>query len=133
MTRGITVEVAPMYVEEQSRPYKGQYVFIYGVRILNETDKNFRLIKRKWFIKEGGAIEKIIEGEGVGGETPYLPPTSEYTYSSFCTISSPNGSMRGTYTFIDDRGNELEVEIPIFYLRLQDTAQNQHFLYRPIQ
>jgi ApaG protein len=57
-----------------------------------------------------------VEGEGVVGEQPMIPPGSSFDYVSGCPLSTPTGSMQGTYHRIGEDGSAFDVTIPKFSL-----------------
>jgi len=116
-TDGIVVEVQPTYLREHSDPTKQLFVFSYEVTITNESRKPVRLIARHWVIRDGDGAEREVEGDGVVGEQPNLIPGGSFTYSSFCPLATPSGSMRGTYRMAREDGTEFSVKIPLFFLR----------------
>lgn len=116
-THGISVEVLPTYLREHSDPTQGLFVFSYEVTITNESRQPAKVLARHWIIRDGDGVVREVKGEGVVGDTPHLAPGSSYTYSSFCPLSTPTGSMRGTYLIGREDGTEFEVKIPLFFLR----------------
>ncbi len=116
-TDGIIIEVNPSYLREHSDPSQGLFVFSYEVTISNEGRQPARLIARHWVIRDGDGIERDVEGDGVVGEKPHLIPGSSYTYSSFCPLPTPTGSMRGAFRMVRDDGTEFDAKIPLFFLR----------------
>ncbi len=122
-TNGISVEVLPTYLREHSDPTQGLFVFSYEVTITNESPQPAQVLGRHWIIRDGDGVVREVKGEGVVGDTPMLSPGSSYTYSSFCPLSTPSGSMRGTYRIKREDGTEFEVKIPLFFLR--DLTQYQ--------
>ena len=116
-TDGILIEVTPSYLREHSDPTQRIFVFSYEVTISNESRRPARLLSRHWVIRDGDGAEREVEGEGVVGEQPNLIPGGSYTYSSFCPLPTPTGSMRGTYRMVRDDGTEFDVKIPLFFLR----------------
>jgi ApaG protein len=120
-TDGILIEVNPSYLREHSDPAQRLFVFSYEVTISNEGRQPARLVARHWVIRDGDGAEREVEGEGVVGEQPHLIPGGSFTYSSFCPLPTPTGSMRGTYRMVREDGTEFEAKIPLFFLR--DLAQ----------
>ena len=47
-TRGITVSVQPVFLENQSEPDEGRYFWAYHVRIENHSDALAQLLTRHW-------------------------------------------------------------------------------------
>ncbi len=120
-TDGVLIEVNPSYLREHSDPTQGLFVFTYEVTISNESRVPVKLVSRHWVIRDGDGTEREVAGEGVVGEKPHLIPGGSFTYSSFCPLPTPTGSMRGTYRMVRDDGTEFEAKIPLFFLR--DLAQ----------
>lgn len=115
-THGIRIEVEPSYVQEQSNPVQSHYFFAYKVRIINEGSKRVQLMSRHWVITDAyGQVEEVV-GPGVIGQQPTLEPGKSFEYSSFCPLTTPTGSMQGSYTMVDQKGERLEVKIPLFIL-----------------
>jgi ApaG protein len=122
-TDGILIEVNPTYMKEHSDPAQGLFVFAYEVTISNESRQPARIVARHWVIRDGDGAEREVEGDGVVGEQPNLIPGGSFTYSSFCPLATPTGSMRGTYRMVREDGTEFDAKIPLFFLR--DLAQYQ--------
>ena len=115
-TGQIEVKVNPLYVPEDSDPSQGYYFFAYTVRIKNSGVVPAQLMSRHWVITDAVGRVEEVRGPGVVGLQPIIMPGQEFEYSSFCPLSTPTGSMRGTYQIILDDGTSLDVEIPQFYL-----------------
>lgn len=54
------------YYPEQSNPLKDQYIFVYKVKITNQTRQTVQLVSRSWEIKAVEASE-VCKGEGGKG------------------------------------------------------------------
>ncbi len=115
-TKKIKVEVHPTYLRDQSDPAQNYYYFSYKVRIINEGEKPVQLVRRHWVIKDAFGVMEEVSGDGVVGMQPMLKPGETFEYSSFCPLSTPTGSMQGTYYMKGSNGEEIEVEIPLFIL-----------------
>ena len=59
---------------------------------------------------------KEVKGPGVIGKQPLLEPGESFEYTSGCDLTTPFGSMRGTYQMIGDGQERFDVEIPMFTL-----------------
>lgn len=116
VTQEIRVDVEPTYLENQSEPDEGQFVWAYSVRIANEGARTVQLISRYWHITDAlGRIQKV-RGAGVIGEQPVIDPGKAYEYSSGTLLPTPSGIMRGNYQMRYDSGEKFEIEIPAFSL-----------------
>lgn len=115
-TRDIRVEVEPEFLEDQSSPEEGHYVWAYRVRIENQGGEKVQLVTRHWQITDSrGSMQEVI-GAGVVGEQPVLEPGDMFEYSSGCPLSTPSGVMMGTYTMVGEEGESFDVKIPAFSL-----------------
>ena len=132
-TDNIEVEVAPVYLSEESAPAKGQFFYMYAVRITNNRPEPVQLLTRKWTIRNGQGEVKEIEGDGVIGEQPWIKPGDTYTYRSFCPLTTPTGNMRGSYLFENEAGEEIEAKVPLFFFRMVDAPGNPQGLYSELQ
>lgn len=116
ITREIRVQVEPMYLEDQSEPDDGQYVWAYRVVIANEGAETVQLVTRYWHITDGIGRVQEVRGAGVVGEQPVLSPGESYEYTSGTPLPTPTGIMRGTYQMRTPAGESFEIEIPAFSL-----------------
>jgi ApaG protein len=57
-----------------------------------------------------------VRGLGVVGEQPLLKPGDSYEYTSGTAISTPVGSMKGTYQMVAEDGLRFDAPIPEFIL-----------------
>lgn len=112
----IRVTVRPTYLADQSRPYAGQFVFAYHVRIENVGRLTAQLLTRRWRIVDSTGETTEVEGEGVVGEQPVIHPGRVHEYRSFCVLKSPRGHMEGEYGFLRADGSRFEAQIPRFEL-----------------
>ncbi|UIJ44578.1 Co2+/Mg2+ efflux protein ApaG [Sphingomonas cannabina] len=115
-TRGIAVRVQVSYLAEQSEPARGRWFWAYHIRIENASDRTVQLLTRHWIITDGRGARHSVEGEGVVGEQPVIAPGGSYDYVSGCPLSTPTGSMQGSYHMIDEDGEGFDVAIPKFAL-----------------
>ncbi len=113
-TAGIRVTVESRHLPEKSAP--GRFLFAYDVRIANEGPVPAQLLSRHWIITDALGREEHVEGPGVIGEQPTIPPGAVHQYQSFCPLPSPLGSMRGTYRMMLPDGTLFDAEIPEFAL-----------------
>jgi len=117
----MSVTVVPRYLPEQSDPAQQQYVFAYTVRITNTGMLPAQLISRHWIITDGAQRTEEVRGLGVVGQQPLLPPGESFEYTSGCPLSTPVGTMKGTYHCVGENGVPFEVEIPEFLLAMPRT------------
>jgi ApaG protein len=116
VTQGIRVCVEPRFVEEESQPERRKYFFAYTVEITNMSTTRVQLRSRHWRIIDGDGNVQEVRGAGVVGEQPTLGPGETFTYTSGCPLTTPDGTMQGSYTMIADNGETFRAEIPAFSL-----------------
>jgi ApaG protein len=115
-TREITVRVAVSYLAEQSDPSINRWFWSYHVRIENNSERSIQLLSRSWSILDGRGNVHEVQGEGVVGEMPLIPPEGSFDYVSGCPLDTPTGSMSGSYKMVDEDGDSFDVQIPKFAL-----------------
>ena len=116
VTQGVRVQVMAQYSPEQSQPLQNQWFFLYTVQISNEGIETLQLISRHWIITDADHHVKEVRGLGVVGKQPVLDPGESFQYTSGCPLSTPFGSMRGTYQMLKPDGECFDVEIGPFAL-----------------
>ncbi len=116
-THAITVSVRPVYLDGESDAIRRRFVFAYHIRIQNDGSEPVQLLRRRWLIRHADEREETVEGDGVIGQQPLIPVGSSHSYSSFCILSTFEGSMEGTYLMQRPSGEEFEITIPRFVLR----------------
>ena len=115
-TENVTINVRPLYLEQESDPLQHKFVFAYFIRIENHGQVPVQLMRRHWFINHAGGRVEEVEGEGVVGKQPFIQPGKCHEYNSFCVLEAFEGSMEGTYLM--QRGNDyFRAVIPKFILR----------------
>lgn len=115
-TEGVTVRVSVSYLAEQSEPGRGRWFWAYHIRIENEGPLTVQLLTRHWIITDGRGARHTVEGEGVVGEQPMIAPGASFDYVSGCPLSTPTGSMQGSYHMLSEDGSAFDVAIPKFAL-----------------
>ena len=70
----IQVSVESQYIEKESDPEQGRYVFAYTVTIVNQGSVPAKLLTRHWIISDAEGRTQEVRGEGVIGEQPHLQP-----------------------------------------------------------
>jgi ApaG protein len=111
-----TVTVSPRFLPEQSDPENDRYFFAYTIRILNSGEITAQLMSRHWIITDANQRVEHVRGPGVVGEQPRLAPGEAFEYTSGCPLSTPFGSMRGSYQCVAEDGTAFEVPIAEFLL-----------------
>jgi ApaG protein len=117
VTNNIRVEVLARYAPEKSRPLQDGWVFQYTVRITNQGSETVQLLSRHWIITDALDHVEEVKGPGVIGEQPILAPGELFKYSSWCPITTPTGTMRGTYQMSRPDGSRFDITIAPFALK----------------
>lgn len=116
ITRGIRIRVEPQYMEDQSSPEEGHFVWSYAVEISNDSEETVQLKTRAWRITDAWGRTEEVRGPGVVGQTPVIPPGGSFSYTSGCPLKTPQGIMVGSYQMADREGKLFDVAIPAFSL-----------------
>jgi ApaG protein len=114
----ISVEVQTSYLEEQSEPAEGRFVFSYTITLRNDGEVPARLLSRHWIITDSNGHTEEVRGEGVVGEQPHLRPGQGFRYSSGTVLETPVGAMHGSYHMLGDDGERFDAAIPAFRLAI---------------
>ncbi|MEE3626401.1 Co2+/Mg2+ efflux protein ApaG [Nitrospirillum sp. BR 11752] len=115
-THAIRVSVRPEFLEDQSSPREGHYVWAYTVRIENTGAETVRLRTRYWHITDARGRVQEVRGAGVVGEQPVLSPGQSFEYTSGTPLGTPSGIMVGSYQMERTDGTRFDVRIPAFSL-----------------
>ncbi|KZD07921.1 Co2+/Mg2+ efflux protein ApaG [Oceanibaculum pacificum] len=115
-TQAICVTVQPIYLEDQSSPAEGHYVWAYQVRIENQGNRTVQLRRRHWRITDARGRTQEVRGDGVVGEQPVLRPGESFEYTSGTPLPTPSGIMVGSYTMESEAGEMFDIGIPAFSL-----------------
>lgn len=116
VTEGVIVEVQPSYVEDESSPGDGRYVFAYTVTIANTGPGTVTLRARHWVITDGAGEVEEVRGPGVVGAQPVLRQGQAFRYTSGCALKTPRGQMLGSYLMVREDGSTFDAQIAPFQL-----------------
>ncbi len=116
LTRSIRVHVESEFAPGRSNPPQNQWFFFYTIRITNEGPETVKLLSRHWIITDAMGEVREIRGPGVVGKQPELGPGESFEYTSGCDLTTPFGSMRGTYQMVTDAEERFDIDIPMFTL-----------------
>lgn len=116
VTDGIRVQVRSMFVPERSDPSQGEWFFAYRVRIENQGDQPAQLVSRHWIITDANGHVEEVRGPGVVGEQPLLQPGQSFEYTSACPLTTPFGTMEGSYQMVASSGRKFDATIAPFSL-----------------
>jgi len=112
------ISVQTSYLAEQSDPGASRYVFSYTVTLRNTGSVSAQLISRHWIITDGDGDVQEVRGLGVVGHQPLLEPGQAFEYSSGCALTTPVGTMKGSYQMTAEDGTQFDAPIPEFLLTM---------------
>ena len=115
------IDVDARFLDDQSAPEEGRYVFAYTIHIRNQGKVPARLLGRHWLITDGNGNVREVVGEGVVGEQPWLRPGEGFEYTSGAVMETDIGTMRGSYDMLADDGTRFAAPIPAFTLAVPRT------------
>ncbi len=114
VTNGIRIRVTSQF--SHFHPGQQRWYFSYTVRIANEGTDTVQLVSRHWIITNGTNDVEEVKGPGVVGNQPTLGPGQSFEYTSGCPLTTPFGSMRGTYQMVRRDGDDFDAEVAEFAL-----------------
>jgi ApaG protein len=114
----ITINPVAQFLPDQSDEKTGRYVFSYTITIRNTGAAAAQLVSRHWLITDANHTVQEVRGLGVVGEQPLLKPGDEFEYTSGTALSTPIGTMKGSYQMVAEDGEHFEAAIPEFTLSI---------------
>jgi ApaG protein len=103
-----------VFQPQAATPADHPYCFVYFITIHNDMDEPVTIKGRKWVVTNSVGERTIVEGEGVVGETPEIPPGGSFSYNSFHLLDTPRAVAEGSYLGIDGIGRRVVTRIPKF-------------------
>ena len=110
------VEVRPQYLQDQSSPEEGLYVFAYTITITNVGEVTAQVISRTWNINDANGHTERVKGLGVVGQQPLLKPGQSFEYTSGTRLRTPTGTMHGSFFCVAEDGEKFDADVPMFVL-----------------
>ena len=112
------IEIAAQvkHLTEQSDESDNRYVFSYTIILSNNGNSTVQLLSRHWIITDANNHVQEVRGLGVVGEQPVLKPGQSFGYTSGTVLSTPVGTMTGSYQMVAEDGTKFEAPIPQFVL-----------------
>ena len=124
--RGIRVLVKPSFLDDQSDPEEGRFLWSYMVTIENKGSETVQLLSRYWHISDAAGRVQEVRGPGVVGAQPILEPGQSFQYTSGCPLPTASGAMSGHYDMRAVSGDGFSVEIPLFLLESPHERRQIH-------
>ncbi len=114
----IRIQVKTDFLEQESDPEAERFVFAYTITISNAGSVPARLLNRHWIITDANGKVEEVRGKGVVGKQPYLKPGENFRYTSGTLLTTPVGSMHGSYDMLADDGTRFDADIAPFSLAM---------------
>jgi ApaG protein len=112
----ITIHAQSTYLSEQSAQEIQRFLWSYEISIHNESDEIVQLLNRYWRITDMTSHIEEVRGPGVIGLQPIIKPQKKFSYTSFCQLITPQGTMEGHYEMQTLDEARFIVQIPKFVL-----------------
>jgi ApaG protein len=108
------VEYAPNLTGSADQPH----CFVYFITIHNDSPESVTIKGRKWVVTNDRKQTVVVEGDGVVGKFPTIPPGRSFTYNSFHLLGTRRGRAEGCYFGLDAQGRRVMTRIPAFALEV---------------
>ena len=112
----IQVVAQVRHLAEQSDAMDNRFVFSYTITLTNNGESTVQLLSRHWIITDGNNQVQEVRGQGVVGEQPVIKPGQSFGYTSGTVLSTPVGTMTGSYQMVAEDGTKFDAPIPQFVL-----------------
>ncbi|MGE4349800.1 MAG: Co2+/Mg2+ efflux protein ApaG [Candidatus Berkiella sp.] len=116
----IQVTALADFLSEHSDPSQARFAFSYTITISNRGDVPARLLTRHWIITDANGKVQEVHGKGVIGEQPLIQPGRFFRYTSGTLLSTPVGTMQGSYEMITENGVTFDAIIQPFRLAMPE-------------
>lgn len=93
-----------------------EHAFIYFLSIHNESPVAVTIKGRKWVVTHDDGTQLVVEGDGVVGETPMIPPGDKFSYNSWHALPTRTAVATGAFLGVDGDGRRVFVRIPEFQM-----------------
>jgi ApaG protein len=120
----IEVSTKTQYIPDQSSPENHRFLWSYDITIVNKSDQVIHLLNRYWRITDMRGKVEEVRGPGVIGLQPIIKPGKEFAYSSYCQLTTPQGTMEGNYEIQNLDENRFIVEVPKFVLTCPSSSSD---------
>jgi ApaG protein len=126
VTIPVKISTKTQYLTDESVPENHRFVWSYEMVIENQSDQIIQLLNRYWRITDMSSKVEEIRGPGVIGLQPLIKPGKKFSYSSFCQLNSPQGTMEGHFEMQNLNDELFRVLIPKFVLTCPSSSANSY-------
>jgi ApaG protein len=102
------------YQPSVATPPDRPHCFVYFISIHNDTDLEVTIKGRKWVVTNERGEITAVEGDGVVGQFPAIPPGEKFSYNSFHLLDTGSAVAEGSYLGVDSSGRKVLTRIPRF-------------------
>lgn len=113
----VTVDKVVYHPQTEVSPGR-PHCFVYFITIHNGTESAVTIRARKWVVTNEHGEITAVEGEGVVGQTPMIPPGNSFSYNSFHLLDTTVAVAEGSYLGLDAQGRRVIARIPRFEMRV---------------
>lgn len=118
---GLSVQVDDViYMPSLDAPPEKPHPFVYFISIKNDSGERVTIQGRKWVVREGQEVT-VVEGDGVVGQRPVIPPGERFSYNSY-HVTHEDARAEGAFFGQTDGGEWIFTRIPEFSLRVPEWA-----------
>ncbi|MSU36375.1 MAG: ApaG domain [Pedosphaera sp.] len=101
------------------------HLFVYFITIHNDSKLAVTIKGRKWVVIHDDGNTLVVEGDGVVGETPLIPPGGRFGYNSQHILSTRSAVAEGAYLGVDENGRRIMTRIPKFRMTVPEVGSGQ--------
>lgn len=94
-------------------PPETPHAFVYFLTISNVSQQTVKLLARKWIIRHPDGNTEVIQGDGIVGQTPTIPPGEKFSYNSY-HLTGQAVVAEGAFHGETQEGQRIFVRIPPF-------------------
>ncbi len=98
------------------------HAFIYFLSIHNRSSVTVTIRGRKWVVTHDDGSQLVVEGEGLVGKQPVIPPGGQFSYNSFHALPTRGAVAEGAFLGVDSNGHSVLTRIPPFQLQVPETV-----------
>jgi ApaG protein len=122
----VTISTKTQYLADESAPENHRFIWSYEITIDNQSEEVIQLLNRYWRITDMSSKVEEVRGPGVIGLQPLIKPGKKFSYSSFCQLTSPQGTMEGHFEMQNLNDEMFHVQIPKFILTCPSSSANTY-------
>jgi len=105
-----------VYMPGLETPPGKPHPFVYFISIHNQSTVSLTVLARKWVVRELGGETIVVEGAGVVGQTPVIPPGQHFSYNSYHVVAG-EALVNGAFFAETADGTRVFARIPEFRLQ----------------